>query len=99
MTIQISGKVWYWKGPSPFYFLTVPEAEAREIKAIERLVTYGWGMIPVTATIGNTTWKTALWPKDGLYVLPLKDKVRKAENLQEGDDISSVMEIGELDSR
>lgn len=94
MTLHISGDVWYWKGPSPFYFLTVPDAEAKEIKAMEKLVTYGWGMIPVEATIGDTTWKTALWPKDGLYILPLKDKVRKAELLEEGANITAVLEVG-----
>ena len=94
MTIQFSGEVWFWKGPSPFYFLTVPEPESREIKEVERLVTYGWGMIPVTATIGETTWKTALWPKEGLYVLPLKDRVRKAECMVEGTLATAVLEVG-----
>lgn len=95
MILQVSGEVWYWKGPSPFHFLTVPEAESKEIKELERLVTYGWGMIPVVATVGETQFKTALWPKDGKYILPLKDKVRKAESIAEGDAIVAILEIGE----
>ena len=93
MTIQISGVIWYWKGPAPFYFLTVPEPHATEIKQIEKLVTYGWGMIPAVATIGRTTWKTALWPKDGRYILPLNAKVRKAEGLDEGAHIEAELEV------
>ena len=51
-------------------------------------VTYGWGMIPVTVTIGEHPWTTSLWPKDGRYVVPLKDKVRKAERLAIGDVVA-----------
>lgn len=94
MTIQFSGDIWYWRGPAPFYFVTVPEEDSRRIKEMERLVSYGWGMIPVAARIGDTEWKTALWPKDGRYILPLKDKVRKAEGLEEGQVIAVWMEIG-----
>ncbi len=92
--MRIKGEVWYWRGPAPFYFLTVPEAESREIKQMERLVTYGWGMIPVLVRVGDTEWKTSLWPKDGKYVLPLKDVVRKAEDIAEGSVIEAVLEIG-----
>jgi hypothetical protein len=94
MTIQFSGEVWYWKGPAPWYFLTVPQSDSKEIKALEKLVTYGWGMIPATARIGNTTWSTALWPKDGHYILPLNVKVRRAEGLEEGASATAVIEIG-----
>jgi len=44
-------------------------------------VSYGWGMIPVTATIGSTEWTTSLFPKDGGYVVPVKDATRRAELL------------------
>lgn len=57
------------------------------------LVTYGWGMIPVNARIGKTEYYTALWPKDGKYVLPLKAVVRKAEKIDEGDTIRASLEI------
>lgn len=97
MTIEFSGEIWYWRGPAPFFFVTVPERESESIKEIVRLVTYGWGMVPVVATVGKTEFKTALWPKDGLYILPLKDVVRKAEGLEEGDRITATMEISEID--
>jgi uncharacterized protein DUF1905 len=51
-------------------------------------VTYGWGMIPVTAQIGATGWKTSLFPKDGRYIVPLKARVRKAEGLELGDMVT-----------
>jgi hypothetical protein len=42
-------------------------------------------MIPVTAQIGRTVWRTALFPKDGQYIVPVKSRVRKAEDLEVGD--------------
>ena len=52
------------------------------------VVTYGWGMIPVEVRIGSTTWTTSLFPKDGGYVVPLKDKVRKAEQIDVDDTVT-----------
>ncbi len=94
MTFFFSGDVWEWRGPAPFYFVTVPDDEAKEIKAMEKLVTYGWGMIPAIVTIGNTEYSTALWPKAGRYVVPLKAVVRKAEKIEEGDHIQIQLDIG-----
>ena len=83
--MEFSGEVWHWRGPSPYHFVTVPDNESGELEAAAAFVTYGWGMIPVTARIGETTWKTSLWPKDGGYVVPLKAAVRRAEGLEVGD--------------
>jgi hypothetical protein len=94
MDIEFEGKIWFWKGPSPWYFVTVPEKECEDLKAISSFVTYGWGMIPATVRIGKTKWYTALWPKDGSYIVPLKTTVRKAEKLQEGDTVKVRLKVG-----
>jgi Domain of unknown function (DUF1905) len=93
LCFELSGTIWYWKGPSPYHFLTVPEAQSSELKAIVHLVTYGWGMIPVQARIGSTGFTTSLFRKDGLYVLPIKDSVRKAEGVEEGDQVTACIEV------
>jgi len=93
MNVEFEGKIWYWRGPAPFFFVTVPERQSQDLKDISEFVTYGWGMIPVNAQIGNTQWKTSLFPKDGLYIVPLKDSVRKAEQLDEGDDVTVWLEV------
>ncbi|MEP7203634.1 MAG: DUF1905 domain-containing protein [Ilumatobacteraceae bacterium] len=85
MELKFSGEVWHWRGPSPFHFITVPDVECAELEDVSPLVSYGWGMIPVAAQIGRTTWKTSLFPKDGGYIVPVKDLVRKAEGLDVGD--------------
>jgi hypothetical protein len=93
MDIEFSGEIWFWRGPAPYHFVTVPEEQSEDLKEILKLVTYGWGMIPVVARIGKTEWKTSMWPKDGKYILPLKDSVREAEHLAEGDTVTVRLEV------
>lgn len=88
MDLEFSAEVWFWKGPSPWHFVTVPDEECATLEVMSVLVSYGWGMIPVTAHIGDTTWATALWPRDSRYIVPLKAGVRNAEKIRLGDDVT-----------
>jgi hypothetical protein len=88
MDLEVSGELWFWKGPAPWHFVTVADEQCAALEAASAAVTYGWGMIPVTAMIGGTEWKTALWPKDGRYVVPVKAAVRRAERLDVGDPVT-----------
>jgi hypothetical protein len=72
----------------------VPEAESAAIKAVSAQVTYGWGVIPVLVTVDDTTWETSLFPKDGRYLVPIKDMVRKAELLDLGDTVTVRLVLG-----
>jgi len=92
MKIEFSGKIWFWRGPAPWFFVTVPAKQSREIKEISRLVTYGWGVIPVYVQVGRTKFKTSLFPKDGRYLVPIKAIVRKAEKLDKGDKVTIKLE-------
>ena len=93
MNIEFTGPIWFWKGPAPWYFVTVPAKQCVALKAIAGAVTYGWGMIPVTGQIGATRWTTSLFPKDGRYIVPIKANVRRAENLEEGDTVTVRLTI------
>ena len=93
MNIEFNGKIWFWKGPAPFFFVTIPAKQSRDIKAISAIVTYGWGVIPVHVRIGKTEWKTSLFPKEDRYLVPIKASVRKAENLEEGDKVTVRLEV------
>jgi hypothetical protein len=94
MNIEFTGKIWFWKGPAPWYFVTVPERESLELKAISGFVTYGWGVIPVKVRIGQTEWTTSLFPKDDLYLVPIKASIRKAEQIAEDDVVTVWLEVG-----
>ena len=56
-------------------------------------MTYGWGVIPVAVRIGETSWTTSLFPKDGGYLVPLKDAVRKAEGIAVGDTVAVQLDV------
>jgi hypothetical protein len=60
---------------------------------VASLVTYGWGVIPVSARIGRTTWTTSLFPKDGGYLLPVKAVVRRAERIDLGDEVAVLLRL------
>ena len=94
MNLHFGGVIWHWVGPAPHYFVTVPDEQCLDLKAASKLVTYGWGMIPVRARIGQTEWKTSLFPKDGQYIVPIRANVRKAEGLNEGDEVTVRLEVG-----
>jgi hypothetical protein len=91
--LQFSGEVWFWRGPSPFHFVTVPDGESAALRSTAGRVSYGWGMIPVTARINDTTWTTSLWPKDEGYVVPLKVAVRRAEAVDVGDVVTVRLSV------
>lgn len=90
---EFEAKVIYWRGPSPFFFAPVPPHHSEDIRRLSKLVTYGWGMIPVEAVISGLVFQSALFPKDGTYLLPLKTDVRRKSNLTSGDLISVSMKI------
>lgn len=91
--ILFEAEVIHWRGPAPFFFAPLPRDEADEIGRLSRLVSYGWGMIPVDVTIDGVEFYTALFAKDGTYFLPLKDAVRRKIGITAGDIISIAMTL------
>lgn len=88
MELRFSGEVLHWRGPAPYHFVPVASAEADALRAVSGLTSYGWGVIPVTVTLGATTWTTSLFPKDGGYLVPVKVAVRRAEGVDVGDSVA-----------
>jgi hypothetical protein len=83
-----TSRVIEWRGPAPYYFVPVPDEESAAIRERAPMATYGWGVIPIDARIGESTFSTALFPKDGGYVMPLKKAVRTPFGLVAGDDVT-----------
>jgi hypothetical protein len=82
---EFEGVVFTWRGPSPFHFVAVPEDVCTDLQAVAALVSYGWGMVPARVSVGSSTWETSLWPKDGGYLVPLRDQIRTAERISIDD--------------
>jgi hypothetical protein len=93
MELAFTGRVIEWRGPAPYYFVRVPSQESADIQEVAAMATYGWGVIPVEARIGETVFETSLFPRDGGYLLPLKVAVRRPQGLTEGDDVTVRMTV------
>ncbi|MEY9845981.1 DUF1905 domain-containing protein [Streptacidiphilus sp. MAP5-3] len=93
MQLHFTGNVFEWRGPAPFYFVAVPDEQSADVREVAAQASYGWGVIPVDARIGGTAFSTSLFPKDGGYLLPLKNAVRRPERLAEGDEVTVQMTV------
>jgi len=83
----------------PFYFLPIPEEIGAKIKEMANQLTYGWGVIPVTASAldpddNEVTWTTSLIPRNGVYLLPVKNVARLPLGLEVGHSIQLNLELG-----
>jgi len=85
MDFEFEGPIVEWRGPAPYYFLRIPEDESADIKFAAKGIEY-WGQVPVVVRINDTEFTTALFPKDGCYLIPLKVAVRKAAEIDVDDE-------------
>ena len=76
-----------------WYFISVDKKVTEEVKKIATKKV-GFSFIPVEVTVGETTWRTTLFPtKEGPYLLSLKKMVRQKEDLREGDIIVATFRL------
>jgi len=74
---SFTGKIDLFEGYMGWYYVPVPIELCDPLRDRSE-----WGLIAVTATVGNTSWPTSLLPKgDGTHFVALPAKVRKKENL------------------
>jgi hypothetical protein len=90
---KIKEKIWVYDGPSAWYFITINKKVSNKIKQIP-ILKRGWGSVPVNVTIGETSWKTSIFPdKEGVYLLPVKKEIRKKENLSDSSLVKLEIDI------
>ncbi len=89
-SFEVKGKVWRYQGEGAWYFVYVPEKLSRQIKdSVKNKKKVGFHFVRIKATIGKTSWNTALFPtKDGPYLIAIKADVRRKEDISEGDVIN-----------
>ena len=88
-----------WRGPAPFLFARVPDEDVGAIRYAAMTESYGWGVVPVVARVGNSEFATSLFPRDGSYLLPIKVAIQKAERVGLGDKVMVRMRVGRPDRR
>jgi hypothetical protein len=90
---SFDGRVVEWRGPAPYYYVDVPVEVSADIRELAAGVSYGWGVVPVQARLGTTSFTTSLFPRDGRYLLPLKDAVRRASGVALDDLVSVQVQL------
>ena len=93
LDLSFTGTVIEWRGPAPYYYLPLTDEAAEDVHDIRKVATYGWGVIPVSARIGDMEFETSLFPKDGGFLLPVKVAVRRAEGIDTDDVVTVRMAV------
>lgn len=94
-TYKFKGKVWRYKGPSSWHFVTLPKTLSKKIRRAHVRSEEGWGRLKVIATVKKCDWNTAIWfdTKADSYLLPLKAAVRKQAGVEVGQALSVAINI------
>jgi len=88
--------LWEWPTTAASWFFVNLSAEASEIiRDMPRETRAGFGSVRVEVMIGNTKWRTSIFPdsKAGVYILPVKKAVRTAESLEVGDTVEVTVAV------
>ena len=93
LSLAFATRIIAWRGPAPFLFAPVPAEHADAIRWAARQASYGWGCVPVDAAIGGTSFYTALMPRDGSYLLPVKVAVQRSAGVGLGDAVRVTMAV------
>lgn len=92
---SFEAKVWLYPGKAGWYFISVPTDISADIHEKFADRKRGWGSVPVIVHVGNSRWKTSIFPdnKAKCFLLPLKSEIRKNENIKLDEVCKMTIEI------
>ncbi|MFC3455317.1 DUF1905 domain-containing protein [Amycolatopsis speibonae] len=100
MIVVFDAELWVWdaRRGETWTFVSLPQDVSEEIREITDGPRRGFGAVRVQVGIGGSEWTTSIFPdsKRGVYVLPVKKAVRKAEGIEEGDVAKVTVELVDL---
>ncbi len=98
LELTFDGELWHSDGPGGWHFLTLPLPVADEIRD-QAPAGRGFGSRRVTATLGGSTWSTSVFPdaRSGSFLLPVKQAVRRANDVEAGDVVRVVLRLAAVD--
>ncbi len=94
-SVSFTASVWVYPGEAGWRFVSVPRDESQKLKELFGGMARGFGSLKVQVEIGGSTWHTSIFPdsKQGVYLLPIKAAVRKAERIQDGSLVECVLTV------
>ncbi|MDD9207977.1 DUF1905 domain-containing protein [Georgenia sp. 10Sc9-8] len=97
MRYEFDAELWLWQAwqTDSWTFLSLPTDVADEVLDLAGPFSRGFGSLRVEVTVGETVWRTSIFPDSErrTYVLPIKKAVRRAENLAAGDGVRVRIEL------
>ena len=95
---EFTAKVWNYSstgGTCGWYIACLPKEMSKEIRENLKFLEEGWGLLKMTAKIGNSQWATAIWfdTKLQTYLLPIKAEIRKKEKIETDKDVKIMIRI------
>ena len=95
--VAFDAELWIWdaRRADTWTFVSLPTEASEDIRDLASGPRRGFGSLRVRVTVGESTWKTSIFPDSarGSYVLPIKRSVRTAEALQPGDVATLTVEL------
>lgn len=95
--LVFKNRLWRYQGPAAWYFVTLPPATAKSVRALleGHPRRPGFGSIRVLATIGDTTWATSIFPDRTTrsYLLPVKARIRSVEGIEEAQFVNVRLQV------
>jgi hypothetical protein len=97
VVVDFDAELWIWdaRRADSWTFVSLPAEASEEIRELADGPRRGFGSVRVKVTIGGSTWRTSIFPDGarGVYVLPVKRAVRRAESLDAGDVAAVTVEL------
>ncbi len=95
MIYAFDAELWLYAAETGSWtFATVPPDVSEGLRTL-RGPARGWGSMRIAATIGQTRWRTSIFPdkRSGGFLLPIKAEVRRAETVAAGDRVRVTLEV------
>ena len=95
LELNFAADLWVYPGKAAWFFITLPSAEAEQVRFYYGSRRRGWGAVRVAASIGDSCWKTSIFPdsRTKSYLLPVKAEIRKKQNIKSGDKVTVKLAV------
>jgi len=85
--IEVRSRIKRFPGQYGWYYVELDDALSNELRPL--LASLWPALLKAEFTVKSTTWNSSIMPiKDGPLFIALPSKVRTAEELEEGDNVS-----------
>ena len=97
-TFEFAAPLWRYPAADGWHFVSLPAEVSAEITDVTAGARRGFGSVRVAARVGDTSWRTSIFPdsKAGVFLLPVKKAVRTAEHLEVGDEVRTQLQVADL---